>query len=95
MTVAFASVEFSHLTDLEFADCNEFSQKVIVDILVGLDFYHQFISGKIIKLKLVLLHLNLYLVGLLVDLFMIHKRQRFIVIKFTQCVVQSKKEIQL
>jgi len=46
--LAFASVELPHLTDLQFADCNDFSQKVTVDILVGLDFYHQFISGKII-----------------------------------------------
>ena len=45
--ISFASSEFSHLSNLELADSNEYSSDVSVDVLVGLDYYHQFISGKI------------------------------------------------
>ena len=47
--IAFVRSKFGNISKLELADFNENSSELPIGILVGVDYYHQFFTGKVIK----------------------------------------------
>ena len=47
--ITFARSKFGNFFELELADFNENSSELPIGILVGVDYYHQFLTGKVIK----------------------------------------------
>ena len=47
--ITFARSKFGNFSKLELADFNENSSELPIGILVGVDYYHQLLTGKVIK----------------------------------------------